>query len=551
MHKKQSPFISGYTRQVKLKEKIMKGLIWIAAGVTIFILFWIFGYIIYKGLISDITREYNVAGKGSTIFPLDEKGENEVICIVHKGIRAGDLSMQVIRSFYNGDERYWLVSEQGLKVRPFAPEPGTTFGQKTRQALLLDGEDYTRSVVFTDNDEGTINMVANTRGGIGIIHAENIHHPLIKKVRIVPVRFLSIVVNEKVLSIQNNVRLNSFTEDDVSNIFLSKVRNWKDIGGIDLPVTVISYNKDSYPGQQFQELVLGNRNPGIKAVFMDNIGQIGKAINNNEGAVAYCLFSDIHRDFPGKIAMVERREITPNISAHFLLEKPEKAGKAGGIFDIIINTLLMIIFTILLATPVGVGAAIYLTEYARQGKFIDVLRFFTETLAAVPSIIFGLFGYILFVNFFGWGMGLLSGTLTVTIMILPTIIRTAEEAFKAVPREYREESLALGATHWQTIKGVVIPSAIPGILTGIILGIGRAVGETAAVLFTLGSSPTLARDIFSSARVLSLHLYILAKEGISFERAFSTAFILVVIILVVNVSASSFAGKMNTLKKKS
>ncbi|MBN2444258.1 MAG: phosphate ABC transporter permease PstA, partial [Spirochaetales bacterium] len=256
------------------------------------------------------------------------------------------------------------------------------------------------------------------------------------------------------------------------------------------------------------------------------------------------------KTYPDQIVKAERREIKPNISLHFLTEEPAKAGRAGGISSIIINTLLMIILTLLIATPIGIGAAIYLTEYAKQGTLISVLRFFTETLAAIPSIVFGLFGYILFVNYFKWGMGLFSGSLTITIMILPTIIRTAEEAFKAVPREYREESLALGATLWKTIRRVVIPSALPGILTGIILAIGRAVGETAAVLFTLGSSPAMAKDIFSSARVLSLHLYILAKEGISFERAFATAFILVVIILIVNTSATVLVGKMKYSGRK-
>lgn len=551
MHRKQRRDISPYTRKVKRNEKIMKSFIWIAAGITILILMCIFGYIIFKGLISDTLQEYNVIGKGSTIFPLDEKGENEVVCIVHKDVRIKDLSVQTIRYFYNGDERYWLVSEQGLKVRPFVPEPGTPVGQSIRQALLTEAEEYARSVVFTDNDEETINMVGNTQGGIGIIHSKSSGNPLIKKVKMVPVRFLSIVVNKEVFSIQNNVRLRYLSEDDAARIFLSKVRNWKETGGIDLPVTVVLYKADSYMGKQLQNLVLGGKTPGIKSVFFDSREEIEAVVNRNNGAVACCLYTDVWKHCADRIVKVERREVKLNITPHFLLEKPAKAGKAGGIFDIIVNTLLMIILTICIATPIGVGAAIYLTEYAKQGKLINILRFFTETLAAIPSIIFGLFGYILFVNVFGWGMGLLSGTLTITIMILPTVIRTSEEAFKAVPKEYREESLALGATLWQTIKGVVIPAAIPGILTGIILGIGRAVGETAAVLFTLGSSPTMTKDIFSSARVLSLHLYILAKEGISFERAFATAFILVVIILVVNISTTSLIGRMNNLKKKS
>jgi phosphate transport system permease protein len=220
----------------------------------------------------------------------------------------------------------------------------------------------------------------------------------------------------------------------------------------------------------------------------------------------------------------------------------------GGISTIIINTVMMIALTLLFSTPIGVGAALYLNEYAKQGRLLRILRYSTETLAAIPSIIFGLFGYILFVNMLKMGIGLLSGTLTVTIMILPTIIRTSEEAFKTVPMSYREGSLALGATKWQTMTGVVVPAAAPGIITGVILGIGRAVGETAAILFTMGSSYGLAHSLSDSARVLSLHLYILAKEGISFERAFATGAILIFIVLIVNYTTTKLIGRMNRLK---
>jgi len=174
----------------------------------------------------------------------------------------------------------------------------------------------------------------------------------------------------------------------------------------------------------------------------------------------------------------------------------------------------------------------------------EILRFGTETLAGIPSIIFGLFGFILFVMYLDIGVGLLSGTLTITFMILPTIIRASEEAIKSVPQAMRESSLALGATKWQTVVRVVVPAAIPGIMTGLILAIGRAVGETAALLFTMGSDYRLARDFLSSARVLSVHLYILVREGISFERAFATGTILIIIILLINFVTNKLIGRM-------
>jgi phosphate transport system permease protein len=217
----------------------------------------------------------------------------------------------------------------------------------------------------------------------------------------------------------------------------------------------------------------------------------------------------------------------------------------GGISTIILNTLYMIVLTVLFAVPLGVAAAVYLVEYAKQGNLLSVMRLGTETLAGIPSIIFGLFGMLVFVDKLHFGFGLLSGCLTLTLMILPTIIRTSEEALKSVPRSLREGSLALGATKLATIARVVIPAAMPGIMTGIILGIGRAVGETAALLFTMGSNYKAAKGLFSSARVLSAHIYLLFAEGISFDKAFSTATVLIVVVLGFNFLSKVFMKRMN------
>jgi len=216
----------------------------------------------------------------------------------------------------------------------------------------------------------------------------------------------------------------------------------------------------------------------------------------------------------------------------------------GGISTIILNTLYMLLLTLVMAAPLGVAAAVYLVEYARQGPLVRVLRLGTETLAGIPSIIFGLFGMLFFVNMLHFGFGLLSGCLTLTLMILPTIVRTSEEALKSVPKSLREGSLALGATKLKTIVRVVLPAAAPGITTGLILGIGRAVGETAALLFTMGSDYKAAKGLFSSARVLSAHVYLLFAEGISFDRAFSTATVLIAVVLAFNLLAKLLVRRM-------
>jgi phosphate transport system permease protein len=213
-------------------------------------------------------------------------------------------------------------------------------------------------------------------------------------------------------------------------------------------------------------------------------------------------------------------------------------GRLGGIFPTIVGTLYLTVVALAIAAPFGVGAAIYLTEYAKRGRLTNVLRFGVESLAGVPSIIFGLFGFVAFVIFLGFGWSILSGGLTLALMILPTIIRTSEEAIKTVPRSYREGSLALGATQWQTIRKVVLPSALPGILTGLILGLGRAVGETAAVMLTAGSSLGMPVSIMDPVRTMSIHLYVLAVEGLSLEKAYATATVLIFVILLINLVAT-------------
>ena len=222
------------------------------------------------------------------------------------------------------------------------------------------------------------------------------------------------------------------------------------------------------------------------------------------------------------------------LSIEFLTEKTRDMGKEGGILPSIFGTLFVTVVAIIIATPLGVGSAVYLVEYTRGGLMRKIISFGADCLAGVPSIIFGLFGFIFFVITLGLGWSVLSGGLTLAVMIIPTIIRTTEEAIKSVPRSYREISYSLGGGKLDTILKVVLPTALPGILTGVILGIGRAVGETAAVIFTAGSSLGIPTSVFSSTRTLAVHFYILAREGISMPKAYGTATVLIIIILAVN-----------------
>jgi phosphate transport system permease protein len=229
----------------------------------------------------------------------------------------------------------------------------------------------------------------------------------------------------------------------------------------------------------------------------------------------------------------------PQVTPTFLLQDPVDMGRAGGIFSTIVATAYVTVLAILLASPLGVGSAIYLTEYTREGWVTRIIRFGAECLAGVPSIILGLFGFVLFVMKLGFGWSILSGGLTLTIMVLPIIIRTSEEAIKAVPQEYRQVCYSLGLSKWQTITRIVLPSALPGISTGIMLSVGRSLGETAVLLFTAGAALRTPTSLFDSGRTMAVHFYILAREGISMPNAYGTAAILMVSILLINIVAYS------------
>lgn len=216
------------------------------------------------------------------------------------------------------------------------------------------------------------------------------------------------------------------------------------------------------------------------------------------------------------------------------------------LFPAVINTLMMTGLSLLFAVPLGIFAAIYLVEYAKRGnKLVEVVRLTAETLSGIPSIVYGLFGMLFFVNTLKLGLSILSGAATMAIMILPLIMRTTEEALKSVPDSFREGSFGLGAGKLRTVFRIVLPSAVPGILSGVILGIGRIVGETAALMYTAGTVAQIPKNIMGSGRTLALHMYVLSNEGLHIDQAYATAVVLLIIVLIIN-AVSSFIAKRIT-----
>lgn len=208
------------------------------------------------------------------------------------------------------------------------------------------------------------------------------------------------------------------------------------------------------------------------------------------------------------------------------------------------NTIFMTLLSLLFAVPVGVGAAVYLAEYAGRGnRLVRLVGMTAETLSGIPSIVYGLFGALFFVKYLGLGLSLLSGALTLSVMILPLIMRTTEEALRTVPDSYREGSFGLGVGKLRTVFRIVLPSAVPGILSGVILGIGRIVGESAALIFTAGTVAETATSIFDSARTLSVHMYAISGEGLYINQTYATAVVLLVVVIVINAVSGYIAKK--------
>lgn len=217
----------------------------------------------------------------------------------------------------------------------------------------------------------------------------------------------------------------------------------------------------------------------------------------------------------------------------------------GSLFPALINTIVMTLLSLIIAVPFGIFSAIFLVEYAKRGnKFVDIIRITTETLSGIPSIVYGLFGMLFFVTTLKWGYSLLAGAFTLSIMILPLIMRTTEEALKAVPDSYREGSFGLGAGKLRTVFRIVLPSAVPGILAGVILAVGRIVGETAALIYTAGTVADIPDGVMGSGRTLAVHMYSMSREGLHMDQAYATAVVLLVLVIGINWLSGFIAKKI-------
>lgn len=275
--------------------------------------------------------------------------------------------------------------------------------------------------------------------------------------------------------------------------------------------------------------------------------------------IAFSLFRLLSAVIVGILIIILAFIIIKGVSVlnwDFITTPPTDGMKGGGIWPAIVGTFYLMAGSAIFAFPLGIMSGIYMHEYARSGRLVRFIRMMTNNLAGIPSIVFGLFGMSLFVNFFGFGDSILAGSLTLGLLALPLVIRTTEEALKAIPDSFREGSLALGATKLQTIRRVILPMAMPNIITGLILALGRVSGETAPILFTCAAYflPQLPQSVFDQCMALPYHLYVLATSGTDMEKqipiAYGTALVLIIIILLVNLLANTlrnyFQNKLKT-----
>ena len=558
MKKDLSPAYRNYitldsTVRVRRQQGLAKALIWLAAALTMSVLIFIVGFIVINGFIATPVDASTSLQYGRELISAYDDGPGLVVAVNRK-LNIRDITWMNLRDIYTAENRYWgYLSGQNLQVQPMIyAEDRIIFS--ALHYLRIDDQEAGANLMRKRDRQAVVDTLRSEKGGIAVIPAEWTED-LPGWVRILSIRDLGLAVNPDVTALHDGRRLDRLNASDENDVKLmdGSIKRWSELESGSGMFT--DADNPEAPASQ-RPAVVPIRYSGLYRDYnySDNAVDAGSAeefaalIIETSGAVGVIPSNEA---FENDINLMEirRRQVKLNLRPAFLVEEPSRAGAVGGISTIIINTLVMIIFVLLIATPVGIGAAIYLTEYSKQGPILRIFRLGTETLAGIPSIIFGLFGLVFFSQFLGFKTGLISGSLTLTLMILPTIIRTSEEAIKSVPAGLKEGSMAMGATRLQTIFRIIIPTAAPGIITGVILGIGRAIGETAAILFTMGSNMALIKNLNSPVRVLSIHLYLLIRENISIENAFATATILVMIVFAVNFTTRKLIGRIGSAVK--
>ena len=531
-------------RKTRVSELVQVGFVRLSAAFTIAALFMILGYIMWNGFFYSVRREYPVTSELSPAI-------DGATLIVNPGIKLSVLPFDVLKNLFTDEYTTWKKADgQDIDLYPYMDDLVTPRGT----AIL--GADAVGSLVeYPGDTKTTVLSVAGMEGSCALVDEaafDKLDAAVRSRVKVVSLRAIAFAVNPSVTELEGNRRIGTIDETLVHKIYAGRLRNWSEAEGRDLPVAIVMPPKGD-PLRALAErsgLRASGGDPSSSPRFIEakTIDEYYALLASTPGAAGLAR-ANLTGHYGLESLSLARQESGRNLSLSFILDPPKDSGKIGGISTIILNTFAMILLTLLFAVPPGIFAAVYLVEYAHEGRLVRLIRLGTETLAGIPSIIFGLFGMLVFVQGFGWGISLLSGSCTLTLMILPTIVRTAEEALKSVPHSFREGSLALGATRVETIFRVVLPAAFPSIAAGVILASGRALGETAALLYTMGSNYNLTSGLFDSTRTLAVHIYLIIAEGIASERAFASGAVLVFFILIINTAAKLAVKHVGRMSK--
>ncbi|AEV27943.1 phosphate ABC transporter, permease protein PstA [Sphaerochaeta pleomorpha str. Grapes] len=458
---------------------------------TLFILVFLIGYLTFKGLVKDAI----------TISPYKES-KDQVVSVFSGDSHIKRMSWEQVRDILDG-KIYSMRSVSGYDddIQLFVDR--SSLPVIAEYFALSEASIAETAKVVEFGDKG----IARANGSLFIAKTSQGKASGLSRVEL---SATVVAVNKTVTTLVNNKKVGIVDALDIDRLENGSIMNWSDLNGSDLRV--------------------------VRCTSFEQLFQTEGGYFVTEANLAYS-----HSDV--ELLSIRSTHMEKNLTLRFMASSAIQGGKYGGIGSIIVNTFFMILLSILFAAPVGLGAAIYLSLYAHKGKLLFIIQSGIDLLASVPSIIFGLFGLLVFVQTFGWSFSLISGSLTIALMICPTIIRTSQEAIKSVDASLFDGSIALGATKIETILKISIPNAREGIIGGIILAIGRAAGETAALLYTIGSGTEVANGLFSPARSLAMHIYLTVSEGRGLDGAFAASLVLMVIVLITNRIARLFSRK--------
>lgn len=477
----------------KHSNQIALILIKLFSAISIAILVIILAFLLYRGLRYSNRKEIKV-------IPI-ESINNDFNIYVNKSSKIENLDWFTLQSMAKGRVR-------NLRTISKVNEKFNLYIDKRVSDKFFTYFESDQVDKFIIKDSSDINYKED-KGGMIVLPINESTPPNYRRINVFD---NVLVVNKEVTKLLNNRKIGAITLDQIEALKNNEIDNWNTLNG-----------------------------PNLTPIYIESASE--SSLINNPGSFSIIRANDFYKMENVDLLSVVYIKSGWNISIDYLLSKAEESGSFGGISSIIINTLIMIILVILISTPIGIGAAVYLSQYAKKGRFNTIIRSGIDLLAGVPSIIFGLFGMLIFVVLFGWSFSLISGSLTLSLMILPTIIRTSEESINSVDKSMIFASRGLGATKIETIFKIVLPAAKNGILTGIILAVGRALGETAALVFTIGSSTDIASNLTSSSRVLAQHIYLTIIEGQSIDQAFSAALVLIILELIINSIAKKMMNK--------